>query len=111
MLRDRVVIPVIDYPELPQDIASDDRLDRPVVALLALALAIQPLNVEDLGAESLQYNADVLDAKVVLLIDRQLIDQKQKLLRSHPELVLHYRILRLGLGAVVLLMMMMVIVM
>lgn len=103
MLGDRVVIPVVNYPELPQDIAPDDRLDRPIVALLALALAIQPLDVEDLGTESLQNDADVLDAKMMLLIDRQLVDQQQKLLRSH-DLVLHYRVLRLGLGAVVLLM-------
>lgn len=38
----------------------------------------------------------------MLLIDRELIDQQQKLLRRN-DLVLHYRVLRLGFGAVVLL--------
>lgn len=103
MLGDRVVIPVIDHPELPQNIAPDDGLYRPIVALLALALAIQSLDVEDFGAESLQNDPDVLDAEVMLLIDRQLVNQQQKFLRGH-DLILHYRVLRLGLGAVVLLM-------
>lgn len=110
MLGDRVVVPVIDHPELPQDIAPDDSLYRPIVALLALALAVQSLDVEDLGAEPLEDDADVFDAEVVLLVDRQLVDQQQEFLRGH-DLVLHYRVLRLGLGAVVLLMVIVMVVM
>lgn len=47
MLRDCVVVPVVNHPEFPQNIAPDDRLDRPVVTLLAFAVAIQPLDVEN----------------------------------------------------------------
>jgi len=78
MLWDCVIIPVVNHTELPQNIAPYDRLDRPIVALLALALAIQPLDVEDFRADSLQYDVQYnvqYDAKMMLLVDRQLIDQ------------------------------------
>lgn len=73
----------------------------PVVAVVAFALAVQSLDVQYLGAEPLQYNADVLDAEVPFLVDAQLIDQQQELLGGDG-LVLHHGVLRFTFGALVL---------
>ena len=62
MLRDGVIVAVVNHAELPQHVTPDNRLDRPVVTLLALALAIQPLHVQYLRAKPFEDYTDVLDA-------------------------------------------------
>lgn len=76
-------------------------LDSPVVAVVALALAVQSLHVEDLGAEPLEDDADVLDAQMPFLIHAQLIDEQEELFGGDG-LVLHDGVFRLRLGGLVL---------
>lgn len=100
MLGNGVIVAVVDDAQLAEHVAPDRGLDRPVVAVVALALPIEALHVEDLGAEPLEDDADVLDAQMLLLVDAELVDEQQELLRR-DRLVLHHRVLGLALGALV----------
>ena len=68
VLTDGVVIRVVDDAELSHHLAPDGGFDCPVVHLVVLLLALKLLNVEDLAAEPLQDDTDVLDGEMVLLV-------------------------------------------
>lgn len=80
MLGYGVVVSVVDDAELAQHIAADGRFDGPVVAVVALAFAVEPFHVENLGTEALEDDANVLNAQVLFLIDAQLVDEQEELL-------------------------------
>jgi hypothetical protein len=88
VLADGVVVGVVDDPQLAHHLAPYRGLNCPVVDVAVLPLPLQPLDVQDLGAEPVEDDADVLDGEVALLVDRQLVDQEQELAGGRPLLTL-----------------------
>jgi len=100
MLGYAVIVAVVYDAQVLKNVASDRGLDRPVVTVGGLVVAVQPFDVDDLRVEPFQYDADVLDGEVFVLFAGQLIDEQQELLAGH-RVVLDDGGLRLGLGTVV----------
>jgi len=95
-----VIAAVVYDAQLLEHVAPDGGLDRPVVAVGGLVVAVQPLDVHDFRVEPFQYDADVLDGQMFFLFAGQLVDEQQELLAGH-RVVLDHGGLRLGLGTVV----------
>ena len=89
VLADGVVVGVVDDAQLPHDFTPDGGLDRPVVDVAVLLLAVQLLHVEDLTAQPVEDDADVLDGEVMLLLGGQLVHQQQKLDPGHALVTLN----------------------
>jgi hypothetical protein len=70
MLRDGVVVVVVDDAELAHHVAANGGLQGPVVSVGALRRSVETFDVDDLRVETLQDDAEVLDAKVVRLFHR-----------------------------------------
>jgi len=79
VFTDGVVVGVVDDPQLSHDVTPDGGLDSPVVDVTLLLVAGQLLHINDLGAQPVQDDPDVLDAEVVFLVDGELVDQEEKL--------------------------------
>ena len=94
MLTDGVVVGVVYHPQLPHHLPPDGRLYCPVVHFTVLLLPVQLLHVKDLGGEAVEDDPNVFDAQVVLLVDGQLVDEQQELIRSHRLSVFHLQVIR-----------------
>ena len=79
VFTDRVVVGVVDHPQLSHNVPSDGGLDSPVVDVAVLLVTRQLLHVHDLGAEPVQDDANVLDGEVVFLVYRELVHQQEEL--------------------------------
>ena len=79
VFTDGVVVGIVDHPQLPHHLPPNGRFYRPVVHFTVLLLPVQLLHVEDLGGEPVQDDPNVFDAEVVLLVDRELVHQQEKL--------------------------------
>ena len=83
MFTDGVVVGVVDHPQLPHHLPPNGRFYRPVVHFTVLLLPVQLLHVEDLGGQPVEDDPNVFDAEVVLLVDRELVDQQEELVGSN----------------------------
>ena len=80
VLADGVVVAVVNHTQFPHHVTSDRGLYRPVVCVVrSLNFAFEPFHVDDLGAQPVEDDSDVLDGQVMVLIDGQLVHQQQKL--------------------------------
>ena len=79
VFTDGVVVGVVDHPQLPHHLPPNGRFYRPVVHFTVLLLPVQLLHVEDLGGQPVEDDPNVFDAEVVLLVDRELVDQQEEL--------------------------------
>lgn len=100
VLRYAVIATVVYDAQLLEHVTPDGRLYGPVVAVGGLVVTVQPLDVHDFRVEPLQYDANVFDGQVLVLLAGQLVDEQQELLAGH-RVVLDHGGLSLGLGAVV----------
>ena len=69
MLTDGVVVGVVYHPQLPHHLPPDGRLYCPVVHVTLLLLPVELLHIEDLGAETVEDDANVFDGEMSLLVD------------------------------------------
>ena len=69
VFTDGVVVGVVDDPQLSHDVTPDGGLDSPVVNVTLLFVSRQLLHINDLGAQPVQDDPDVLDAEMVFLVD------------------------------------------
>ena len=69
VLADAVVVAVVDDAELPHHLAADGRLYCPVVHVTLFLLTVELLHIEDLGAETVEDDANVFDGEMSLLVD------------------------------------------
>ena len=76
VFTDGVVVGVVDDPQLSHDVTPDGGLDSPVVNVTLLFVSRQLLHINDLGAQPVQDDPDVLDAEMMFLVYRELVDQQ-----------------------------------
>ena len=95
MFTDGVVVGVVDDPQLSHDITPDGGLDSPVVDVTLLFVSRQLLHINDLGAQPVQDDPDVLDAEMMFLVDRELVDQEEKLATGGTVALLALKTVRL----------------
>ena len=79
MFTDGVVVGVVDDPQLSHDVTPDGGLDSPVVDVTLLLVTRQLLYINDLGAKPVQDDPNVLDAEMMFLVDRELVDEEEEL--------------------------------
>ena len=95
VFTDGVVVGVVDHSQLPHDVTPDGGLDSPVVNVTLLFVSRQLLHINDLGAEPVQDDPDVLDAEMVFLVDWELVDQQEKLATGGTVALLALKTVRL----------------
>ena len=95
MFTDGVVVGVVDDPQLSHDVTPDGGLDSPVVDVTLLLVAGQLLHINDLGAQPVQDDPNVLDAEMMFLVDRELVDQEEKLATGGTVALLALKTVRL----------------
>ena len=95
VFTDGVVVGVVDDPQLSHDVTPDGGLDSPVVDVTLLLVSRQLLHINDLGAQPVQDDPDVLDAEMMFLVDRELVDQEEKLATGGTVALLALKTVRL----------------
>ena len=95
VFTDGVVVGVVDDPQLSHDVTPDGGLDSPVVDVTLLFVSRQLLHINDLGAQPVQDDPDVLDAEMMFLVDRELVDQEEKLATGGTVALLALKTVRL----------------
>ena len=69
VFTDGVVVGVVDDAQLSHNVPPDGGLYCPVVDVAVLLVPGELLHINDLGAEPVQDDPDVLDAEMMLLVD------------------------------------------
>lgn len=76
MFTDGIIVRVVDHTQFPHHFTANCCLYCPIVNVTVFFLSVQFLNVNYFGAEPVENYSNVLDAKMMLLVDGKLVNQE-----------------------------------